>query len=327
MKLLVLGGTVFLGRHIVNEALARGHEVTLFNRGKSNADLFPELETLIGDRDGGLDILKGRTWDAAIDPSGYVPRVVSDSACLLADAIDHYTFVSSISVYDDFTQPGLNEDSSVGTLEDTSVEEVTGETYGPLKALCEEAAEAAMPGRVFTVRPGLIVGPDDPTDRFTYWPVRIARGGKVIAPPDPDSLVQIIDVRDLALWIIKMVEQKKTGIYNATGPEKPLTMGKFLEESIATTKSDAQLHWTSAEDLAKHEVAPWMGLPLWVPEEMAGMLSTDITKAVADGLAFRPVADTIRDTLAWANSRPDSHEWRAGLSQEQEAKVLADVNT
>ena len=185
MDLLILGGTRFLGRHLVEAALGDGHRVTLFNRGLSNPDLFPEVETINGDRDGDISVLQGRCWDAAIDTCGYVPRVVRASAGLLADAVDHYTFVSSISVYSDAIGPGADEDAPVEELEDPGVEEVTGETYGGLKALCERAAEEEMPGRVLNVRPGLISGPHDPTDRITYWPRRVAAGGEVLAPDRP----------------------------------------------------------------------------------------------------------------------------------------------
>jgi 2'-hydroxyisoflavone reductase len=227
MKLLILGGTVFLGRHLTEAALAAGHDVTLFNRGQHNANLYPDLEKLRGDRDGGLDVLKGRTWDAVVDTCGYIPRLVRDSASLLSDAVDHYTFISTLSVYRDFRVRGLREEAPVGTLDDETVEEeVTAGsrgTYGPLKALCEQAAEAAMPGRVLCARPGLMVGPYDPTDRFTYWPVRVARGGQVLVPPTPQAPVQFIDARDLATWVMRMAEHNKTGVYNATGPAERLT--------------------------------------------------------------------------------------------------------
>ncbi len=209
MKLLVLGGTVFLGRHLVEAATARGHSVTLFNRGQHNPELYPEVEKLRGDRDSDLSALQGRRWDAVIDTCGYLPRAVRASAELLADAVDHYTFISSISVYADFHTPAMDESAPVGTLADETVEEVTGETYGPLKALCEQAAERALPGRVLNIRPGLIVGPHDPTDRFTYWPVRVARGGEVLAPGRPHVPVQVIDGRDLAEWTVRMVEARQ----------------------------------------------------------------------------------------------------------------------
>lgn len=216
MKILVLGGTRFLGRHIVEAALAGGHDITLFNRGQNNPDLFPEVEKLRGNRDGDLSALQGRQWDAVIDTCGFVPRIVQASAALLADSVRHYTFISSISVYADFSKPAMNENAPVGTMQDESIEEITAETYGPLKALCERTAEKAMPGRVLHIRPGYIVGPFDPTDRFTYWPRRVATGGEMLAPGRPDSQIQFVDVRDLANWIIRMVETNRTGVFNAT---------------------------------------------------------------------------------------------------------------
>src|SRR5579885_1733748 len=240
MKLLILGGTVFLGRHIVEAALARGHEITLFNRRQHNGELFPEVEKLRGDRNGDLSALEGRRWDAAIDTSGYFPRVVRASAQKLSGAVDHYTFISSISVYADFTQVGMDENAPVGTLKDESVEEITGESYGPLKVLCEQAAEQAMPGRVLNIRPGLIVGPHDPSDRFTYWPRRLARGGDVLAPGRPERLVQLIDVRDLAEWNIRAAEARLTGLFNATGPSGELTMAQVIDACRNVAESDAR---------------------------------------------------------------------------------------
>src|SRR6478672_8232941 len=225
MRLLVLGGTQFLGRHLVEVALREGDAVTIFHRGRTNPDLFAgQVERISGDRDGGLDALAGGEWDAVVDTCGYVPRVVAASARALADRCGHYTFVSTESVYGDVGEPGLDESAPVAVLDDPATEVVDGETYGGLKALCEEAAEAAMPGRVLNVRPGLIVGPHDPSDRFTYWPRRLARGGEVLAPGSAEGLVQVIDARDLAEWAVRMVEGGKTGVYNATGPENPLTM-------------------------------------------------------------------------------------------------------
>jgi 2'-hydroxyisoflavone reductase len=326
MKVLILGGTVFLGRHLTEAAIAAGHDVTLFNRGQHNADLYPDLEKLRGDRDGGLDVLKGRTWDAVVDTCGYVPRLVRDSASLLADAVDHYTFISTLSVYRDFRMRGLREEAAVGTLDDETIEVVTGGsrgTYGPLKALCEQAAEAAMPVRVLSVRPGLIVGPYDPTDRFTYWPVRVARGGEVLAPPTPQATVQFIDARDVAAWVIRMAERNKTGVYNATGPAERLTFASFLDACNRTVGNKSTFIWASPEFLADQQVTPWRDLPLWVPEETRGLLQVDITKATAEGLTFRPLAETLQDTLTWAQQRPDTYKWQAGLSPDREAGLLA----
>jgi 2'-hydroxyisoflavone reductase len=324
MKLLVLGGTVFLGRHIVDSALRRGHEVTTFTRGKHNPDLFPDVEKLRGDRDSDLSALEGRRWDAVIDTCGYVPRVVRRSAELLAGAVEHYTFISSISVYADFATPGMDESGAVGTIEDTTIEEVNGETYGPLKALCERAAEESMPGRVLAIRPGLIVGPNDPTDRFTYWPHRIAQGGEVLAPGKPELPTQIIDVRDLAEWNVRMVEQRKTGTYNATGPDYTLTMGAFLEECVRTSGSDARLNWLPDDFLLEKNVAPWSELPLWLPDttEYAGFNTVDCSRAFTDGLTFRPIAGTIADTLAWDATLPADRELRAGIPRDRERELL-----
>src|SRR4051794_14737210 len=204
MKLLILGGTIFLGRYLAKAALERGHDLTLFNRSQHNSELYPDVEQLRGDRDGGLDVLRGRRWDAVVDTSGYLPHLVRASAELLADAVEHYTFISSISVYPHFRSLGQDESAPVGTLDDPSVEEITGESYGPLKTLCEQAVEQALPGRTLVVRPGLIVGPHDPSDRFTYWVHRVAQGGELLAPESPNWHTQIIDVRDLADWTLHM---------------------------------------------------------------------------------------------------------------------------
>jgi 2'-hydroxyisoflavone reductase len=324
MKLLILGGTVFLGRHLVDAGLARGHAVTLFNRGQHNAELYPEVEKLRGDRDGGLDVLRGRRWDVVIDTCGYVPRVVRASAELLSGAVERYVFISSISVYPSFRRPGLDETAPVGTLGDPSVEEVTGETYGPLKALCEQAAEAALPGRALVIRPGLIVGPHDPTDRFTYWPVRVARGGEVLAPGQPGRHTQFVDARDLAEWTVRMVEGGRTGTFNATGPAEPLVFGELLDACRAAS-GGARITWVDEAFLAEHEVGPWIELPLWVPESDAdtlGFSDVSVARALDAGLSFRPLADTVRDTLAWAMELPSDRAWRAGLKPEREAELL-----
>lgn len=325
MRLLILGGTVFLGRHIVETALARGHEITLFNRGKDNPDLFPQVEKLRGDRTADLSPLAGRQWDAVIDTSGYLPRVVRASAELLAPAIGHYTFISTISVFADNSIIGMDESAPVAELHDELTEEVTGETYGPLKARCEAMVEEALPGRTLVIRPGLIVGPHDPTDRFTYWPHRIAAGGEVLAPGRCNQPVQVIDVRDLAEWIVRMVERAATGTYNATGPEDPLPLGDIFNTCAAASGSDARLTWVSEQFLLEAGVAPWTDLPLWLPDtpDMAGMLQVDCSKARAAGLSFRPLGETAAGTLDWALSRPPDTVWQAGISREREAELLA----
>ena len=322
MELLILGGTRFLGRHLVEAALGRCHRVTLFNRGLSGPGLFPDVERLIGDRDGDLSALQGRRWAAAIDPCGYVPRLVRASASRLADAVDHYAFVSSISVYSEPIAPGAGEGAPVQELPDPLVEEVTGETYGGLKVLCERAAEGAMPGRVLNVRPGLIVGPHDPTDRFTYWPRRISRGGEVLVPDNPELPVQFIDARDLAGWTIEMCEERRVGIYNATGPEYALTMGRLLEACETVSGGDAELTWVSEKLLGERGVEPFTEMPLWVPREYAGLQTVDCGKAIEAGLSFRPVSDTIRGVLEWDRARPSEDEPGAGLRPQREWELL-----
>lgn len=325
MKLLILGGPRFLGRHVIDAALAANHEVTLFNRGQTNPDDYPALEKLRGNRDGDLAALRGRSWDAVIDTCGYVPRVVADSARLLADAVAHYTFVSSISVYAGTPVPGLDETAPLGRLADESVEEITGETYGPLKVLCEQAVERYFPGRANHVRAGLIVGPYDPSDRFTYWPVRIDRGGEVLAPGSPDTLVQLVDGRDLAAWMVQMAAHRTAGTFNATGPDTPLTMGQLLATCQAASSRESTLTWVDDAFLLAQGVGPWMEMPLWIPasdEDAPGFSAIDCRRARAAGLTSRPVADTVRDTLAWASRRSPDWTWRAGLDAAKEAAIL-----
>ena len=332
MRLLILGGTRFLGRHLVDVALDRGHEVTLFTRGTTNPDLYPALERIRGDRDptvdggAGLAQLEGRWWDAVIDTSGYVPRVVRASAERLAGAAAHYTFISSISVYRDFAQPGIDETYPVGTL-DENVEEITGDTYGPLKALCEREVERAFPGRALIIRPGLIVGPHDPTDRFTYWPHRVAQGGEVLAPNGPHLATQVIDARDLAAWNLAMVETLAAGPFNATGPVPALSLGEVLDACRRVSDSDAALTWVDEPFLLEHEVKYWQDLPAVLPErdpKYAGMARIDVSKAIEAGLAFRPIDETVRDTLEWHATRPAAAPLKAGLTRERETALLAE---
>jgi len=328
MNILIIGGTRFLGCHLVDSALARGHQVTLFNRGKTNPGLFPNVETILGDREHDIDKLSGRTWDAVIDVAGYVPRIVRESGVGLERSVSRYVFISTLSVHADNREIGINEEYPVGKLEDESVEEVTGETYGPLKALCEKTMLDLYGERGLVVRPGLIVGPNDPTDRFTYWPVRIAKGGDVLAPEKPEVPVQIIDVRDLADFTIKLIEDNASGIYSATGPDYELTFGAMLETCKQVSESDAKVHWASVDFLKQNKVEEWSDMPVWVPdnEENAGFSRFDVSKAIKAGLIFRPLKDTVRDTIAWANTRPADHEWRAGLKSEREQELLNLLN-
>src|SRR5687768_6800737 len=326
MKILIIGGTRFLGRHLVHSALARGHEVTLFNRGLTNPDLFPQVETILGDREKDLAELLGHEWDAVIDTCGYVPRIVRLSAESLEGSVNRYVFISSISVYASFSKVGIDESDPVGNMEDETVEEITGETYGPLKVLCEKVVQDTFGDEgALIVRPGLIVGPYDPTDRFTYWPVRVARGGDVLAPEKPDVPIQIIDARDLSDFIIKLIEENASGIFNATGPDYELTMGALLETCKQVSRSDANFKWASVEFLTEHKVEAWSDMPVWIPnvEQDAGFSRVDISKAIKAGLTFRPLEETVRDTLEWAETRPSDWEWRAGLSADKEAEVLA----
>ena len=298
MTILVLGGTGFIGPHMVRYAMSRGHTVTLFNRGRTNTHLFPELEKLVGDRDGDLAALEGRRFDAVIDNSGYVPRHVRDSAELLAES-GRYMFVSSISAYKDLAPDGITEDYEVGRLEDPTVEEVTGRTYGPLKALCEEAVQEVFGDRANVVRPGYIVGPGDPTDRWTYWPVRTSMGGDMLVPGTPEDPVQFIDARDLGGWMVRMLENEVGGVYNALGPVEPMTMGSMLETCRAVTGSDAVFHWADAGFIQEQNVF----FPIWSPTtgDFGGSNRVDISRAIATGFTSRPVADIARDTLEWWN--------------------------
>jgi len=319
VKLLVLGGTEFLGRHTVAAAIERGDEVTIFTRGRTNPDLFPEAEHLVGDRDGGLRPLSGRTWDGVVDTSGYVPRVLRQSAELLRDAVGRYVFVSSISVYADFSRP-VDEESAVAHLDDPFSESVETD-YGALKAACEYVVEEVFAGRGASVRAGLLVGPHDPTDRFTYWPRRLAEGGDVLAPGDPSAPVQFVDARDLGAWLVRLAAGGPGGVFNATGPAEPLTLGALLDEANAAIGAGATLHWTDDQRILDAEVQPWMELPLWIPgDEYRGLQQADIRRALDAGLAFRPVRETVLDTLAWSR---EAGEQRPTLSREREREILA----
>ncbi len=330
MDILIIGGTRFLGRALVEAALPRGHHLTLFNRGRSNPGLFPEVEQLVGDRDGGLDVLRNRHWDAVIDTCGYVPRVVRQSVELLAQNIGGYVFISSLSVYASTAQPGVNEDAPLAVMEDALREEITGETYGPLKALCEQVVQEALPQRSLIIRPGLIVGPYDVSDRFTYWPVRVARGGEVLCPGRPGRTVQFIDVRDLAEWTIGLLETGRLGIYNADGLPGDVSMGDLLHtcQQVAMAldpHNSAQLIWMDDDFLLQQGVGPWMEMPLWIPEsdpESAGFFTFDVGRARAAGLTYRPLQDTVKATLSWALTRPGDYQWRAGLTAAREAELL-----
>jgi 2'-hydroxyisoflavone reductase len=333
LRILVLGGTRFLGPHTAAYARSRGHTLTFFNRGRTNPGVLPDVERIQGDRNGQLDGLAGRRWDAVVDNSGYVPRHVRMSAELLRPNVPHYLFVSSVSVYAGFAKPN-DEDSPVGRLADESVEKVDGETFGPLKALCEQAVLATYGAAGTTIiRPGLIVGPDDNTDRFTWWPARAARGGDFAAPGSPSDPVQVIDVRDLAAFLVHAVERRVTGTFNVLSPPGRWTIGDVVGESVTAAKRIAdpqqppQATWIPAEFLAKQGVAPWSDMPVWVPPagEEAAFAQTSAARALAAGLSIRPLGDTVADTMRWHLGRPaeERHKLKAGLAPEREAVLLA----
>ena len=336
MKLLILGGTQFLGRHLVTAALVRGHEVTLFNRGNFSTEDLGAVESIKGDRHTELHKLQGRRWDAVIDTSGHLPRAVRAAVEVLANEVERYVFISTQNVYEDVSVPGIEETHPLRTFTseqleransiDTSGQPSYGELYGGLKALCEQAAEQAMPDRVLIIRPGLIVGPDDYSDRFTYWPVRVARGGEVLAPGRPDRLIQFIDVRDLAEWTISMIERSATGAYNAHGLPNSLTMQQLLDECKSVSGSDAQFTWISEDFLLQENVAAWTELPLWLPEDAApqlkGFMFVSPEKAIKAGLNFRPLRETIRDTLTWYQTTHGDNTLKAGLDCDKERALL-----
>lgn len=337
LQLLILGGTGFLGPHFVERAHARGHTLTLFNRGRSNPQRFDGtplagIEQLRGDRKDDLAALEGdRRWDAVLDTSAYFPDDVARSAALLAGRVAHYQIISSISVYarNDLAN---DEDSALATLDDPSTRTITGETYGGLKAACERAAQAALPGRTSVVRPGLIVGPGDPTDRFTYWPARADRGGEIAAPGAPDNPTQCIDARDLAAFLLQLVEQGTTGVFNADAAPGTLDMGRLLDSCLRQAKTaggaqDARLTWLPADFLQAQDIKAWSDMPVWIaPEgEYAGFGRTRVDRAVAAGLTHRPIDDTVRDTLAWWRAQPAERRaaCKAGLTPQREADLLA----
>jgi 2'-hydroxyisoflavone reductase len=316
MHILVLGGTLFLGRHVVDEALERGHQVTLFNRGQTRPDLFPDVEKLRGDRDGDLGALEGRDFDAVVDTSGRVPRLVAETLDALGD-VGHYTFVSSISVYADLSTPPT-ESSPLAQLKEQTEE--WQEAYGELKVLCENVVRERFPD-AFIPRPGLIVGPWDPTGRFTYWATRLATGGRVLAPLPTDADTQVIDVRDLAAWIVRAAENGLGGTYNAIGPVT--TRENVIETCRRVAGTDAELVWVDPDFLNEQGVEEWMELPLWLYDEAyRGMLSVEPSAGFAAGLRTRPLEETVRDTLEWAQSGEAPTDPPAGLDREKEQTVL-----
>jgi 2'-hydroxyisoflavone reductase len=323
MKLLVLGGTRFLGRHLVEQALGSGHEVTVLHRGISGPALFPQARHLIADRNADLSVLQQGRWDVAIDTNAYVPRHVRSVAAVLADRVGIYQLVSSVSVYANFAQGGQDENGALQTLADPLTETITGDSYGGLKALCEAAAQDAFGGRCLIVRPGLIVGPFDPTGRFTWWVQRLARGteaGPVLAPGEPTAAVQFIDARDCAAWMLVQAERGSQGTFNLTGPEDPLSMDAFLQTTQKTLRNRAGLQWLPEAFLLEQGVKPWTDLPLWLAAADAGLHQTSIRRALASGLQCRALKQTVADTAAWATN--EAAKPGIGLTPEREAALL-----
>jgi 2'-hydroxyisoflavone reductase len=330
-RILILGGTGFLGPATIEIAQARGHQVTMFNRGKTRPNLFPGVEKLHGDRDPkkgeGLKALEAGNWDAVIDNSAYYPRTVAASAGLLAPRVKQYLIISSISAYKEPNPENGTEDAPLATLADPTVEDMGKEyaNYGGLKALCEQVAQKAMPGRTAVIRPGYIVGPDDPSGRFAYWPVRFDKGGEVAVPGAPGDPVEIIDVRDLAAWLIHLVEEGTTGVFNACGPEKRLAWGSLVEAFQKVGNPSAKPIWIPTEFMAKQE---GIEFPIWVPYvgETRGFHTWRNDRAVKAGLRFRLALDTAKDTLAWYKTQEKLEKGRnklAGPSADQEAKLIA----
>jgi len=335
LRILILGGTGFTGPDQVRYAINRGHKVTVFNRGKTHPGILPEgVEQLIGDRNGELDALKGRQWDVVIDNPTTLPVWVRDAAQILKGNVERYVFISTISVYADTSKPvdensPLAEYKGADPMKETmkNVIDSKFQLYGPLKALSEKEAEKWFPGKTLIIRPGLIVGPGDETDRFTYWPVRIDRSGEVLAPGERDDPVQFIDARDLAEWTIRLVENGVTGVYNATGPAKQFGIGDMLDQIKAALNSNANLTWIPADFLEQQKVSAWSDMPVWIPPrgEEAYAARINIERALNKGLTFRSLAETARDTLAWFKSQQPERQakLRAGLAPEREKEVLA----
>jgi 2'-hydroxyisoflavone reductase len=331
LKVLILGGTGISGPHLVRDLRAAGHQLTLLNRGKRAPGMFKDIETLIGDRNGPLDVLKGRDWDVVVDNSGYFPRQVKSSTDLLKEHSQHYIYVSSISAYADLTPPGIDEDYKLAELKDPDATEITNDNYGGLKAACEKIVEQTFGERQTVVRPSYIVGPGDSSDRFTYWPVRVARGGEMLAPGTPADPVQFIDARDMAAFMRACVERKISGRYNLCNPPGAVTMGELLETSKRIAKSNASFVWAKQSFLEQNKLLESGEIPIWAPTsgKEAGATLVSSARAVAQGLRFRDLDTTVKDTLAWHQQRPaeEKAKLRAGLTAERETELLKQLKS
>ena len=324
--LLILGGTGFIGPHLTQEALRQGWRVTHFNRGRRAPEGVTGVETLIGDRNGQVDALRGRKWDVVIDDTGQIPKYVKMSAEVLAPNVGYCLFISSISAYASFAKPN-DENSPVGHLEDPNIDKTTNDTYGPMKALCERYTMQAFKDRASVVRPGYIVGPLDGSDRFTYWPVRASRGGEMMAPGTAHDPIQVIDVRDLAAWMMKLAAQRTTGHFNAVSPPRAFTMGDVLAASIGgSPAASTRVTWVPEDFLATQWKVEDLDFPPWSPlsGETAGASLTSTARAQKAGLKIRSLQDTANDTLAWFHTLPPERQakLRAGIDPQKEADVL-----
>ena len=327
MRILILGGTVFLGRALTDAALALGHGVTHLHRGIT-AGRDPRVETIVADRASATlaDVLRGGRWDAVVDTSGYLPQVVRRSAETLEGRVGRYAFVSSISAYRSFARAPVEETAELQSPPEPLPDAMTPELYGALKAGCEAVVRRTFGDAALLVRPGLIVGPHDPTDRFTWWPWRAARGGPFAAPGRPGRKVQFVDVRDLAEWIVAMLARGGSGTFNATGPAESISMEELLRVCVGVAATGADPQWLPDDFLLGHGVGPWIEMPLWVPESddtLRGLMDVGIGRALAAGLRSRPLEETVRDTLQWARTRRSDHAWKAGLPREREDALLA----
>jgi 2'-hydroxyisoflavone reductase len=333
LRILIMGGTGFIGPHQVRYALARGHQVTLFNRGRQPQDWPGQVEELLGDRNtGDLKALEGREWDVCVDNPTTLPFWVRDAGRVLHGKVGHYIFISTISTYAandraaDEAAPLAAYSGKDPMAETAETLRAHGELYGQLKAVSEQEAKRQFGDAVTIIRPGLIIGPGDETDRFTYWPVRLARGGEVLAPGDGADPVQVIDARDLAEWTVRLAERTTPGVYNATGPLQPLTMRSMLEAIAPAVHAEARLTWVSTAFLQAQKVSPWSDLPVWIPGQgdTAGFHRRSIARAQAAGLTYRPLSVSAAETLAWFRRQPAERQakLRAGLPPEREAKLL-----
>jgi 2'-hydroxyisoflavone reductase len=320
MKFLFIGGTRFVGRHLVESARRRDHQVTLFHRGQTNPGLFADVDRILGDRNTDLNRLQNQTWDAVFDTCGYHPEEVRASVRALRDQVERYVFISTISVYADFSKPGLTEDAPLEGLPADQADAAELETYGARKARCEQEVVRSFEDCALIIRPGLIVGPHDPSDRFTYWVRRIAEGGEILLPAPPDRPIQFIDGRDLALWAVDMVERAQSGVYHATGPSQTLTFCALFETCRDVTSRGAKAVWVDETFLLEQGLESWASLPLWAPPDSPGLMQVDVHKAIDAGLRFRPLVDTVRDTREWDRTR--TGPLSAGIPREQEAALL-----